>query len=264
MDPSTPHADTHTLFVRPPVWALLAAVLLGGLFYITGKYVETRDVPADDPVLISVSGDGKVMAVPDIPEASFGVQTDRLPTAKEAMEALQKRMETITNVVSELGVPEEDLSTEYFSLNPVYEYTTNGRQVLRGYQANQSLRVKIRDLDLLGQVLASAAAAGANQAGGVRFTIDDPEILRAQARAKAIDRAREKAKALAEDLGMDLGELKGFAEGGGGYYPPMPYYDRAMAGSTKAEADAVNAPAIDLPAGQQEIQATVTLTYELE
>lgn len=242
--------------LRLPFGAILLAVLLGGGFFVLGKYVETRD---RTPVTIAVSGEGKVTASPDIAELTFGVQTGRKTTAKDAMTSLKKDMDAAFAAVKGAGVAEKDISTEQFFLSPAYDWE-NGKQVSRGFEAQETLRVKVRDLDKVSDVLSAATSAGANQAGNISFTIDDPQTLQAQAREKAITQAKEKAQKLAQDLGMRLGKIKGFAEGGG-TVPPAPYA-RDMA--TSALGVGGGGGTVPLPAGQQEITEQVTLTYELQ
>ena len=251
----SPFFMDSTINVRPPIWALMVAVALGGMFYIGGKYVEKRNI---DPITITVSGEGKVAASPDLAMLSLGVQTGRQPTSEAAMTMLKKNMDAIIAAVKKAGVDDKDISTENFWLNPAYDWTDKG-QVPRGFEANQSIRVKVRNLDKASEILGAATAAGANQAGGIQFTIDEPEKLRGEAREKAIAQAKEKAELLAKNLGMTLGNMRGFVEGGASMPPMM--YDRAMAvgmGGGMSEASAV-----PLPAGEQEINMQVSLTYEL-
>lgn len=249
-------AESTTLNVRPPVWALIVAVALGGAFYLAGKHLET-DSLRNPPLVISVSGEGKVTGTPDIAMLSFGVQTDRLATAEAATKDLGTRMQKIIAALKQQGIAEGDISTQSLSLYPVYDYN-DGRTIPRGYQAGQSLSVKVRDTAKVGDVLSLAATNGANQVGGVSFTIDDPEALRDTARSEAIAEAQEKAQELAAQLGRRLGRMTAFNENGGGYYPPMPYYARdAMAGAVANEAK------MEIPSGDQEVSVIVSLTYEL-
>ncbi len=248
--------DTRSITLRPPNWMpiiLLVAVVIGGGFYVGGKKIESTD---HTPTVISVTGEGKSAAAPDIAQLSFGVTVQRKVTAKEAMTELARTMTAVLEAVKEAGVPDKDITTEQLSLNPSYDWT-DGKQVPRGYDATQSLRVKVRDMDNVSDVLGAATNAGANQAGGVQFTVDDPEQARAEARQKAIDQAQAKAEKLAGQLGMKLGKLKSFGEGGGAT-PPM-YYGRA-AGMDMAVAESAAPP---LPVGEQDVNVTVTLTYEL-
>jgi uncharacterized protein len=255
-------SDDRVIRVQPPVWVLMAVVLLGGLFFVWGKTIETRD---NAPTTISVSGEGRVFAAPDIAELSFGVQSGRKTTAKEALAVLEKQIQSSFDAVKKLGVEEKDIRTESFWLNPVYDWTQNQGQVFRGFEASQSLRVKVRDLDKVSDVLEAATAAGANQAGGVNFTIDEPEAKRSEARAEAIAQAKEKAQKMAADLGMRLGRIRGFSENGSGGYPTpmMMRAEAAMGMGGGADGDMAK-QSIPLPAGEQEIVAVVSVMYELK
>src|SRR3989338_1861390 len=245
--------EDYRIFLRPPLLLPVVIATLLGLGYIGGKFVETRD---REHLTINVSGEGRVFSPPDIAEASFGVQTGRVPTAKVAMEKLRKDMDAVFQAVKVLGVAEKDIRTEHFSLNPVYDWTEQG-QIFRGFEASQSFRVKVRDLAKVDDVLTVATDAGANQAGNVQFTIDDPEKQRADAREEAVAEAKRKAELLARNLGKRLGRLKGFSEGGGGWVQPMMMRVEKVVMSG-------GAPDLPLPAGEQEINVQVTLTYELK
>ncbi|MBI3619356.1 SIMPL domain-containing protein [Candidatus Peregrinibacteria bacterium] len=245
-------SDSQTITLRPPVWALLLAVVLGGLFYISGKKIEMRDrtVPT-----IVVSGEGKAFSVPDIAQASFGVQTDTMASAKIAMDSLQKRMNAVLDATKNAGIAEKDIQTQQFSLSPSYDWN-NGTQTLKGYQASETFVVKIRNLDAVGDVLTAATNAGANQAGNVEFTLDNPEATAAKAREDAIAQAKTKAQHLASDLGMHLGRVRAFSEG----QAPTPVPLRMMAMDAGVAAE----KSLPVPAGEQEVQSQVTITYELE
>ena len=234
----------------------LLVVIIASLGYIVGKTVETRHL---DSVTISVSGEGKVYANPDIAQMSFGVQTGRQASAEGAMEILTSKMTAVIERLEGLGIEEKDISTQQLSLRPAYDWE-EGKRIDRGYEATQNLVVKVRELDELGKVLTAVTSAGANQVGGVSFTIDDPEELREEAREKAIEQAEQKAEELADQLDMRLGSLKGFHEGGGGYEPR--YYAKDMA-VMESVGTGGGAPAVPVPTGEQEINVSVSLTYEL-
>ncbi|MBI3331550.1 SIMPL domain-containing protein [Candidatus Peregrinibacteria bacterium] len=251
--------DEQTINLRPPVWLPIVVALIAGGMYMGGKVIENRD---PTPTLINVNGEGKVFAAPDIAQLTFGVQTGPQKTSKAAIQMLDRDMKAIIAAVKELGVEDKDIRTQQFWMNPVYDYN-EGRQTLRGYEANQSLMVKVRDLDKVGDILTAAANAGANQVGGVSFTIDDPEELRAQARQEAINDAEAKAGKLADELGMRLGKLKGYSEGGGGYPPPVPYMAREIGGGVAADM-AMEEKGLAIPEGEQEVIVTVALVYELK
>ncbi len=237
--------------------ALIVAVVIGGGFYLYGKNMD-RQSSVDSPLVISVSADAKVSTPPDVANLTFGMTTGRQATAKAATDMLAKTMAKVIDATKKAGVLEKDITTESFYLNPVYDYTTSG-QIPRGFEATQSLRVKVRDLDKVGDVLTAATSAGANQAGGVVFGIDEMDTVKAKAREMAIAKAKEKAKVLAANLGMSLGRMTGFSEDGGYRGMPMPM----MAKANFDMAEGAPVQNVQIPAGEQEVTTTVTLMYEL-
>ena len=250
--------EDQNIRIRPPLWLPILVALIAGGSYIAGKTVETRHT---DRVTVSVQGEGKVSAVPDIATLSFGVETGRQKTADAAMLALTKKMTAILEAVSAAGVEEKDVRNQRLSLNPAYDWE-EGKRVDRGFEATQSLVVKIRDLTKISEVLDVAVKAGANQAGSVGFTIDDPDELRAQARDEAIKDAESKAVILADQLGVTLGEFRGYWEDTGSARP-MPMMEKSMAyGMGGGSEDAVMAPPI--PAGEQEIVVRVNVTFSVK
>ncbi len=250
-------ANDQTITIRPPVWLPIAAVIIGGMFYIAGKNLEKQPIESPNG-MITVSGEGKAFVTPDIAEISFGMQTGQQKTAAAAMAKLTTNMNSIYEALQNAGIEKKDINTENFYLSPVYDYRT-GTQIVQGYEASQSLRVKVRDLDKVSDVVGQATAAGANQAGSVNFTVDDPEAKRAEARKIAIEQAQQKAEVLATQLHVQLGDVKSFSEGSNGYTPPYPMLSRDMmgvGGGTKEES-------LPLPAGEQTVAVTVSVTYEI-
>jgi len=249
--------EEKAIYLRPPVWLPIVVALVAGSLYVAGKYVETRHM---DQFTISVQGRGEVMSVPDIATLNFGVQTGRQKTADASMQMLTEKMTKVMAALTAVGIEEKDIRTQYLSLNPSYDWN-EGRRIDEGFEANQSLVVKVRDLKKISEVLDAAIKSGANQAGSVNFTIDDPENLRAEARAKAIANAKEKAEKLAADLGVTLGRMQGFWEEQG-YNAPM-YARNVMMDSAEGMGGGGAPMAPPLPAGEQEVVVSVNLTYKL-
>ena len=249
--------DTR-VHLRPPSWlAIVVALILGGSLIISKKIEVQVQEQENNPIpTITVQGEGKLSAVPDIALLTFGVQTGRQKTAEGAMKILAERMNGVIEALEALNIEEKDIKTQSLRLNPAYDYQ-NGRRVEQGFEAFQNLSVKVRDLNMISQVLDAAVRQGTNQVGGVSFTVDDMDELKAEARELAIENAKEKAEKLADDLGVSLGEFEGFSEGGG-YYPQPAMMRMEAVGYGGAD---VAAP--DIPAGEQDIRVTVHLTYRV-
>lgn len=241
--------------------AIIVAVLIGGAFYMAGKHLD-RQPTQPTTGTITVSGEGKIAITPDLAELNFGVTTGAQTTANTASDKLTADMEKILAAVKALGIEDKDITTESYYLNPVYDYTTGGQR-LRGYEASQTLRVKVRDLTKVSDVLTAATDNGANTAGGVSFTLEDPEAKKDEARTEAIANAKAKAEALAQQLGEELGEVQSFSESGGGWYPPI-YMAREAYGMGGDVDMAVSDGKTMMPSGEQDLTVTVSITYELE
>lgn len=250
--------EEKAIYLKPPVWLPIVVALVAGGLYVTGKYVETRHM---DQFTISIQGSGKVSAVPDIATLNFGVQTGRQKTADGAMKILTKNMTAVIAAIKDAGIEEKDIRTQYLNLNPAYDWN-EGKKIDRGFEATQSLMVKVRDLAKISSVLDVAIKAGANQAGSVGFTIDDPDALKAEARAAAIADAQVKAMKLAKDLGVTLGSMQGFWEDQG-YNGPQPMMMRSEAMDSGGYGGG-NMQAPPIPAGEHEIMVNVNITYHIK
>jgi uncharacterized protein YggE len=204
---------------------------------------------------ITVSGEGKIYAKPDIGKITLGV-TNEAKTVSEAQGKSTEAINKIMDFLKSSGIEEKDIKTTNYSITPVYDYTER-KQTLRGYQVSQNLEVKIRDLTKSGDIIAGAAGNGANLVGGLTFTIDEPDALKAEARTQAIEKAKEQAQKLAADLGIKLGKLISFVESDG--YPV--YYGKEMTLGLGLSAETVSPP---IPTGENEITIDVSLTYEIK
>lgn len=213
---------------------------------------------AEFPHTIAISGEGKVVAVPDIATLSLGVITEK----KEVADAQKENIEKVNKIVDELKklkIAKEDIKTTNYQIYPKYNWTQDRGQKLTGYEINQSVQVKIRDMEKIGEVLAKSAILGANQIGGLNFTIDDLEKVKQEAREKALKNAQEKASALSKMAGVKLGKLVSFSENSNDYMP-QPYYESSKAMGIGGGGGAV-APSIEV--GSNEIVVYVTVNYEI-
>lgn len=245
-------------FLLPRVVLTASVLLLMAALtaFIVVKTVSEIKAVSNLPVsrTISISGEGSVFAKPDIGKIVFAVVHDG-ETADSAAKAAAIGINDIIAFLEASGIDKKDIKTTGYSANPVYDYTQNGR-VFKGYEVRQSLEIKIRDIAKAGEIIGGAVRKGANQVGELSLTTENPEALKAEARKKAIDDAKEKARILARDLGVRLDDLAGFSESSGGVYP---IYARAFEMS-KGSADI----APEIPAGENEIKVSVTLTYEIK
>lgn len=205
---------------------------------------------------ITIDGEGKVTATPDVARFSLGVQTDGA-TVKEIQAKNTTRMNSIIDALKGLGIENKDIQTSNYSITPRYDFP-NGKQTFIGYSVAQNVTVKIRNLDTVGAVLGKVGELGANQVGGIQFMIDDPQALQGQARLKAIEDARKKAEDLARAIGLTVVKVVTFSESSRSAPIPMMY--NAMA----AKMEGVAAPTPDIEAGSTDVISNVSVTFEVK
>lgn len=238
---------------------LALLMLAGWLFFKARNEARQYDyigVPIERNV-ITVEGEGKVVGVPDIANIDLGTTVERATVAAAQAENT-KTMNALIAKLKELGVDAKDIQTTAYNVYPQYDYN-DGRQKLRGYSVAQNVHVKIRKLDAVGDIIGTAGSLGANQIGGINFSVDDPESLKAEARKKALENAKDKAEALADVAGVKLRRVVSFSESyGGGYPQPMYYAKDAAMNMAGGEA----APTVE--AGSNDITVNVSITYEIQ
>lgn len=158
------------------------------------------EIEAEGPV-IELSIYERVTAEPDLATIGAGVSTEA-PTAVEAMQANARQMTAVIERIKSLGVAEEDIQTTGINLNARYDYDrANSRQVFVGYQVSNRVSVRMREIGEVGAALDALVAAGATDLDGPRFSIEDDEAAKDQARERAIERGMARARAYAAMLG---------------------------------------------------------------
>ncbi len=224
---------------------------------------------------VTLSGHGEVNAAPDIANVYFTIRKEG-KTVKEAQNAAALIEKSSLDFLKSNNVAEKDIKTTNSSFNPKYEYRYDtkvlmpcngfscpprpGKNVISGYEAYESITVKVRNIDDVGKIMQRLGELGVSELNGPNFAIDNEDALKAEARKKAIDDAREKAKVLAKDLGVRLGRMVNFNEGGG--YGEAIYYAKSAIMKNSAGGAPAPAPA-EIPKGENTISSDVTIIYEI-
>jgi uncharacterized protein len=201
-----------------------------------------------------MSGHGEVKAAPDQVEITAGVNTSAA-TAAQALAANTQRMKTVFAALTRLNVPEKNIQTANFSISPQYANVANNEAPhLTGYQANNSVAVRLDDVTLLGSTLDALVTAGANQMNGIGFSIKDPAPLLTRAREQAVSDALARAQTYARAAGVTLGPIVSISEGGNDV--PRPMYRAATMVM-------VSASRVPVAAGEETVTADVSLVWEI-
>lgn len=198
--------------------------------------------------LLTVTGEATVAAAPDMATIRVGV-TSQGKTARAASDASNREMTVVLAAIKESGVADRDIQTTSLSLQPQYDPNKTGGARLIGFQANNQITVKIRDISQLPSILDRAISAGANEMSGIEFVVSEQNKLLDKARTEAIADARRKAELYAKAAGMKVGRVMSISEEGA-VPPPRTF-------------QAVRAGAAAISPGEQTLRAVVTVSYEL-
>jgi uncharacterized protein len=196
---------------------LLVVGLMTGLFGANLPVAEAQAQPAVQaqaapPRTITVVGEGKVKAQPDVAQASIGVEIINADV-KQASTDATAAMQTILDALKAQGVADSDIQTSYFNIWVERPFSPDGSQSTEViYHVSNTVNVTIRDLTKVTTILGAAIEAGANTINSVTFDISDPAELKGQARQNAVDDAQAKAQELAGLNGVTLGEVVSVTE----------------------------------------------------
>ena len=215
---------------------------------------------SDEQNTISVNGFSEVTAKPDVAQITLTVITEDIELGI-ASNQNNERINAIISFLKESGVEDKDIKTSLYNINPRYEYLNDyNKRYLASYEVEQSLTVKIRNLDSVGDIVAGATERGSNDISSLQFIIDDDELLKAQAREQAIANAKENAEKLGKELGVSLTEMVSFYENS---YVPT-YSDNAykLMGGAMTELSSISSPSIQT--GENSITSNVTIVYKIK
>ena len=201
---------------------------------------------------ISVTGTGTVTLTPDVATVIVGV-SERASTAAAAQSEAASAMTAVIAAVKKHGIANADMATVNIGLSPVYDYSNNTQKLL-GFQADQSLQVKVHNLSDTGALIDDAVAAGASNVQGISFSVSDTTAATAQARAAAIADAKTRAQELAQAAGVSLGGVVSISEVSAP--TPMP-----VAFAASPAADRASTPVVP---GTTEVSVQVQVSYAIQ
>lgn len=223
------------------------------------------------PRTITVNGLAERKVVPDEAHMTVNLSATekKLSLAKSAHDAKLKKL---MGIVKDTGIPEKHVRTQHSNVQPIYSYKHDpqgrSQRSFDGYRVQTSLDITVADTDKLGDLMETVMNANFEQRTNeewnslvnVYYTLSEPEKVRDDMLAEAMANAKEKAERMASAAGTSIGRVYAVTEGGvPQFHPPMPM----MAMAARAEGVAMD-KSMALPAGEQEVNASVTVSYELK
>jgi uncharacterized protein YggE len=205
------------------------------------------------PPAISVTGEANVSVAPDQAQIDGGVTSDA-KTAREASDANNAAMGKVLLALKGAGIEEKDYQTSRLSLQPQFATSSkvSERPGIVSFRASNRVTVKIRDVTKVANVIDVLAGAGANDIGGINFSVSQASKHLDEAREKAIADARRKAEIYAKAVGVTLGEPISISEEGA----PVPVFRGKVASPMAAGAPVAQ--------GEETLSVTVSVSWAIK
>jgi uncharacterized protein len=214
----------------------------------------------------SVSGEGKVVAIPDVAQFSFSVITEGGKNIASLQQENTRKANAATAFLKDSGVEDKDIKTASYNLQPRYQYFScpiGKNSAARpcpppeiiGYSISQTMSVKIRDFEKTGEILSGIVQSGVNSVSELSFTIDDKTEIENKARQEAVAIAIKKAETIAQAGNFNLGKILSINENS------SPIFSRYKTLGMGGSEDFASSPAIE--PGSQEVIIGVTINYEI-
>jgi len=227
----------------------LAFAVLTATWLAAPALAQTAPPPA-----ISVTGEATVSVAPDEARIDGGVTSDA-KTAREASEANNAAMGKVLLALKGAGIEQKDYQTSRLSLQPQFAANYKPSERASGivsFRASNRVTVKVRDVTKVASVIDVLVGAGANEIGGIQFTVTQASKHLDEAREKAIADALRKAEIYARAAGVTLGDPISISEEGA----PTPMFRGRMAAPMAAGAPVAQ--------GEETLSVTVGVTWAIK
>lgn len=211
---------------------------------------------------VSVSGTGAVTLEADNATIILSVITKGKEVA-ETTEDNAKKMTAVQDAIIKSGISKDCISTQNFSVYQESHYDQKtGRQIPDDYRVTNQIKILVKKIDKVSEVIDLALKSGANQLSSLDYGVSDTEIAKKQARTLAISQAQEAANLLAGASGAKLGKVLSITEHANYAYPRAKMLKASLANADGAFAEeAVSTP---VSGGSSTVTISVDAVYQLK
>ncbi len=250
----SPHNGFGAKLIVTFVGILLAYLIVFFGVLIRSEIKEYRYIGLSDEVerLITLEAQGTVSARPDVATLRVGM-TNVADSVTAAQTENTKVMKSLVSQLKVMGVDEKDIQTEGYNVYPKYEWSEDNERVFVGYEASDSLAIKIRKKENIGKVLTLAGEVGATNIGNLEWVVEEKEIYLDQARAEALQKIGKKAYGLTQALGVEVISVVSYNE----YETSqVDFFQPAAFGGAVKET-------VSVESGSEDVALNVSVTFEI-
>ena len=240
---------------------LFAMVLLAIWFIATPALADDDDgdTSLDDIPHVTMVGTAQVEVAPDLATITLGVTIEK-PTAAAAADADARAAQGLVDAARARGVAPADIATQSLTLAQTFDDMRDaqgrvtGRKP-RGFSADDTIAIKVRDLGKAGALAEALIGAGANRFDGIGFSVEHPGPIVARLTGEAVKDARARAQQAADAAGTKIGRVLQIEQPGGGE-PSPPVFAARMKFAA--------APAMPVEPGTTTLSSSVEVTWALD
>ena len=254
---------------------LVAALLAAAPAALHAQAAQPEITIGPNSAVLSLTAEGESRRVPDVAMFSAGVVT-QAETASAALQANSRQMEAVVAALKRAGIADRDIQTSAINLSPRYSNPERDAQIrarelrqpyvppedtsprIVGYDARNTVQVRVRDLGRMGRVIDTLVQVGANEINGPNFTLEEEDAALDEARAEAVAKGRARAELYARAAGMRVARILSISEGGG-YHPVR----QIMVTGARAGPAAPPPPPAPVEPGELSLGVNVAMQFEL-
>lgn len=155
---------------------------------------------ASDDFVITTNGNASIEVAPNVATLTIGVET-REATSKLALDKNSSIINNIVNYLNSIGISSDDYETLNFYTYPDYRYNDDGTSTVLGTYVSNSLQVKVRDFNLISDIINTSLELGANNISNIQYSVDDDDATYHEALQKAVVNAINKGYAMGNAVG---------------------------------------------------------------
>ncbi len=250
-------------------WTIITSLVVLTISVVFFAYSYSRTVESSSLRSFSVNGQGKIVAIPDIAKFNFSIITEGGVNISDLQKENTKKIQNVLSFIKESGVKNKDIKTTSYVVSPRYQYyncrntnvdlstgTPCPPAKIVGYTIRQSVSVKVRDFEKVGDMLVGVTKNGANKVSGISFEIDNLDAIQNEARKSAIEKAKKKARDIAKSGEFKMGKLISINESAGQFYQYGANISETMFSKSGS------APPVE--PGSQDVTVNVTMRYEIK
>jgi len=226
------------------------------------------DVPNQRIAELHVRGESVINVPADQVSVTLGVFSEA-STVHAARAENSRKMQAVITAIKALGLSRHDYTTQHFRVDPIWSTRPKNtprdwRPKVVSYRTNNRLKITTQSLDIIGEIIADALTAGANQIDSMTFSLADPRRYRKQAITDAMENAKVDAQVLAAASGDRIQRTLSLHLNNSAVTPKRVNSERyAQSRMMVADAELLSAPTPPINIGTIRVSASVSVVYEL-